>query len=239
MWFHKTNASCCSVSSLDERLTTILVKFDTRGVQETGRLIYLPYGVRGTVTELISVAPAFCLKEPMELRRMDEFEECNVRIRYALQSDIIGNVKEAHSGGFKICSGGGRKERNRQRGNWLFPAKSFVLLGVSQLCQSYASGGHTENHIPKKNIEDDLQSTTSSHQVLTEKHELISKKRAAAKENLLLQAIKMLRTSRKPDVDRGRTDNRNLLAVVVEIEDSDFYKFANVYGTLKQLYARN
>ncbi|KAM4707160.1 baculoviral IAP repeat-containing protein 1-like [Discoglossus pictus] len=81
------------------------------------------------------------------------------------------------------------------------------------------SGGHTENHIPKKNIEEDLQSPTSSHQVLTEKHKFISIKRAAAKENLLLQATKMLRTSQKrfppaqigdtvriqvPDVDRGR-----------------------------------
>ncbi|GFW83134.1 hypothetical protein TNCV_3236821 [Trichonephila clavipes] len=32
------------------------------------------------------------------------------------------------------------------------------------------SGGHTENHIPKKNIENDLQFTTSSHQVLWLKH---------------------------------------------------------------------
>ncbi|XP_057669973.1 KRAB-A domain-containing protein 2-like [Diorhabda carinulata] len=94
------------------------------------------------------------------------------------------------------------------------------------------SGGHTKNHIPKKNIEEDLQPTTSSHQILTEKHELISTKRAAARENLLLQATKMLQTSQKqfplaqigdnvriqvPDVDRGRTDSRNVLAVVVEI----------------------
>ncbi|GFX84393.1 KRAB-A domain-containing protein 2 [Trichonephila clavipes] len=39
---------------------------------------------------------------------------------------------------FHIDSGGGRKERSRQRGGWLFPAKFFVLLGVDQLCQSYA-----------------------------------------------------------------------------------------------------
>lgn len=59
------------------------------------------------------------------------------------------------------------------------------------------SGGHIENHIPKKNIEEDLQSTTNSHQVLTERHELISIKRAAAEKNLLQQATKMLRTSQK------------------------------------------
>ena len=37
----------------------------------------------------------------------------------------------------------------------------------------------------------------------------------------------------------GRTDSRNVLVVVVEIEDSDFYKLANKNGTLKQLYTRN
>ncbi|GFU52350.1 KRAB-A domain-containing protein 2 [Nephila pilipes] len=40
------------------------------------------------------------------------------------------------------------------------------------------------------------------------------------------------------DVDRGRTDNRNMLAVV-GIEDSNFNKLANENGTLKQLYTRN
>ncbi|GFY20854.1 hypothetical protein TNCV_1120881 [Trichonephila clavipes] len=54
------------------------------------------------------------------------------------------------------------------------------------------SGDHTENHISKNNIEEDLQSTTSSHQVLAEKHKLIFlKKRAAVKYNLLLQETKM------------------------------------------------
>ncbi|GFU72669.1 hypothetical protein TNCV_4816271 [Trichonephila clavipes] len=38
----------------------------------------------------------------------------------------------------QICSGGGRKESSRQRGDWLFPAKSIALMGVSQRCQSYA-----------------------------------------------------------------------------------------------------
>ncbi|XP_053309752.1 KRAB-A domain-containing protein 2-like [Spea bombifrons] len=114
-------------------------------------------------------------------------------------------------------------------------------------------GGLSENHISRKNIEEDLHSTTFPHQALTGKHELISRKRAAAKENLVLQANKMLRTSQKqfppaqigdsvriqvPDVDRGRTDSRNVLAVVVGIEDSDFYKLANKNGTLKQLYTQ-
>ena len=74
------------------------------------------------------------------------------------------------------------------------------------------------------------------------------------KENLLQQATKMLRTSQKqfpptqigdtvriqvPGVDRARTDNRNVLAVVVGIDDSDFYKLANENGTHKQLYTHN
>ncbi|GFS47100.1 uncharacterized protein TNCV_2052921 [Trichonephila clavipes] len=40
------------------------------------------------------------------------------------------------------------------------------------------------------------------------------------------------------DINRGCTDNRNVLAVVVGIEDSDFYKLANENGTLKQLYTQ-
>lgn len=42
-----------------------------------------------------------------------------------------------------------------------------------------------------------------------------------------------------PNVDRGRTDTRNVLAVVVGIEDANFYKLANKNGTFKQLYTRN
>ena len=116
------------------------------------------------------------------------------------------------------------------------------------------SGRHLENHVSRKIFEEDLHSTSFSHQALTGKHELISIKTEAAKENLLLQANKMLRTSHKqfsstqirvsvriqvPDFDRGRTDSRNVLAVVVGIKDSDFYKLANKNGTLKQLYTRN
>ncbi|KAK9679289.1 hypothetical protein QE152_g40145 [Popillia japonica] len=100
----------------------------------------------------------------------------------------------------------------------------------------------------------DLQPITSSFKVLTRQHELINSKRVAAKENLLLQATKMLRTSKKkfpaaqigdtvriqvPDVDRGRTDPRNVLAIVVGIQNSDFNKLANKNGTLKELFTGN
>ncbi|XP_023211665.1 KRAB-A domain-containing protein 2-like [Centruroides sculpturatus] len=59
------------------------------------------------------------------------------------------------------------------------------------------SSGHNEYHIPKENIKEELQLTTSSCQALTEQHEFITIKRAAAKENLLLKATKMLRTSKR------------------------------------------
>ncbi|XP_023231251.1 KRAB-A domain-containing protein 2-like [Centruroides sculpturatus] len=56
------------------------------------------------------------------------------------------------------------------------------------------SSGHNEYHIPKENIEEELQPTTSSCQALTKQHEFISIKRGAAKENILQQATKMLQT---------------------------------------------
>ena len=82
----------------------------------------------------------------------------------------------------------------------------------------------------------------------------MARKRKAAAENLKVQARKMLKTSNEkfapasigdtvrvkiPDVDRGRTDSRNVLAVITDVEDEDFYKLANENGTLKQLFTRN
>ncbi|XP_025204536.1 dehydrogenase/reductase SDR family member 11-like isoform X2 [Melanaphis sacchari] len=42
-----------------------------------------------------------------------------------------------------------------------------------------------------------------------------------------------------PDVDRGRADPKNILFAVVAIEDEQYYKLGNKYGTLPQLYTRN
>lgn len=79
-------------------------------------------------------------------------------------------------------------------------------------------------------------------------------KTAATKYNLLMQPTKMLQTSKRKfppvqiddtvriqssDVDHGRTDAGKVLAVVVGMEDSDFYKLANKNGILKQLYTHN
>jgi len=41
------------------------------------------------------------------------------------------------------------------------------------------------------------------------------------------------------EVDPGQIDTRNLLAVVISVEDSDFYRLGNKNGTYKQLFTRN
>lgn len=41
-----------------------------------------------------------------------------------------------------------------------------------------------------------------------------------------------------PDVDRSRSDHRNILAVIMDIEEN-FYRLGTVHGVLKQLYSRN
>ncbi|GFT56750.1 hypothetical protein TNCV_1268651 [Trichonephila clavipes] len=56
-------------------------------VRVTSRLIDPRYGVRGTAKELISIAPAYCLKEPIELGRRREVPWA--QIHYAHQSEII------------------------------------------------------------------------------------------------------------------------------------------------------
>lgn len=91
-------------------------------------------------------------------------------------------------------------------------------------------------------------------QEISERQKSILKKRAAAKGNLHLQAAKMLKISNNkfplvkvgdtvrvkvPDVDCGRTDPRNILAVITSIEDSDFFKLGNKNRTFQQQFTRN
>ncbi|GFV42560.1 KRAB-A domain-containing protein 2 [Trichonephila clavipes] len=111
----------------------------------------------------------------------------------------------------QIYSGGGRKERRRLAA---FSAKSFVLLGVSQLWQSFASDRERE-------------SFTSNNKNVTNLTKKISP--AQIGDTVRIQV---------PDVDRGLTDNQNVLAVV-GIEDSNFSKLANENGPFEQLYTRN
>lgn len=82
----------------------------------------------------------------------------------------------------------------------------------------------------------------------------ILKIRQISASNLKKQAEKMVQTSnskypdakkgdtvrvRVPDVDRGRTDGRNILAFVLEVTDANLYKLGTKHGILNQLYARN
>ncbi len=41
------------------------------------------------------------------------------------------------------------------------------------------------------------------------------------------------------DVDHGRIDRQNALAVITDVEDEDLYKLANENGTLKQMFRWN
>ncbi|GBN12164.1 hypothetical protein AVEN_269033-1 [Araneus ventricosus] len=59
------------------------------------------------------------------------------------------------------------------------------------------SHGHTENHTPKRNIEEHLQPTTSSYQALNEQHEFISIKKIGRERESSTSSNKMLRTSKK------------------------------------------
>ncbi|XP_022177516.1 uncharacterized protein LOC111038638 [Myzus persicae] len=77
--------------------------------------------------------------------------------------------------------------------------------------------------------------------------------RAAARMGLELQAERMLRSSKQkftpakpgdtvrirvPDVDQGRMDPQNILAVVVAV-DNEFYTLGTKESVLNQLYTRN
>lgn len=86
------------------------------------------------------------------------------------------------------------------------------------------------------------------------RQEQVRKHRMSAKEGLELQAKKMLKVSnlkfpagkvgdtvklRIPDVDRARSDPRNLLAVILEVQNEEFYQLGTKQGRLSQLYTRN
>lgn len=44
---------------------------------------------------------------------------------------------------------------------------------------------------------------------------------------------------RIPDVDRSKSDLRNVLAYVLEVTEDDFYRLGTRHGVLKQLFARS
>ncbi|XP_060861855.1 uncharacterized protein LOC132938880 [Metopolophium dirhodum] len=88
---------------------------------------------------------------------------------------------------------------------------------------------------------------------INERKENTIKNRALVLNRLQTQTSVMLRSSnqkfppaqvgdtvrvRIPDIDRGRMDYQNILAVVIVV-DNDFYKLGTKYGIISQLYTRN
>jgi len=91
---------------------------------------------------------------------------------------------------------------------------------------------------------------------INERKENTIKNKALALNGLQTQANVMLRSSNQtflpaqvgdtvrvrvpvvPDIDRGRMDYQNILAVVMDV-DNDFYKLGTKYGIISQLYTRN
>ncbi|KAK9753251.1 hypothetical protein QE152_g3728 [Popillia japonica] len=89
---------------------------------------------------------------------------------------------------------------------------------------------------------------------ILKRQEQVRKYRMSAKVGLDSQAKKMLKVSnlkfpsakigdtvklRVPDVDRARSDPRNLLAVILQIQDEEFYQLGTREGRLSQLSIRN
>lgn len=82
----------------------------------------------------------------------------------------------------------------------------------------------------------------------------IEEARIGARQSLEKQAEKMIKASnakfpaveigqcvriKVPDVDRAKADGRNIIAIVISIENENLYKLGTKYGILSQLYSRN
>lgn len=82
----------------------------------------------------------------------------------------------------------------------------------------------------------------------------IESHRSSAVQALQVQAESMLRTSKRkykpcdagtnvlvkiPDVDRGRCAHRNIMGVVLSLNEHNLYKIGTAEGVLDKLYARN
>ena len=106
--------------------------------------------------------------------------------------------------------------------------------------------------VPSCDVENNIE--TINIFVIKKRKELLEKKRTSAKAGLEEQAKKMKKMSnhmfpackvgdtvkvRVPDVDRARSDSRNVLAVVLTIENDEFYQLGTKLGRLAQLYTRN
>ncbi|XP_035216686.1 SCAN domain-containing protein 3-like [Stegodyphus dumicola] len=106
----------------------------------------------------------------------------------------------------------------------------------------------------KTQKENEAASAALIHTDILCRQEQVRKHRMSAKEGLELQAKKMLKVSnlkfsagvvgdtvklRIPNVDRARSEPRNLFAVILEAQNEEFYHLGTTQGRLSQLYTRN
>ncbi|GFU53187.1 KRAB-A domain-containing protein 2 [Trichonephila clavipes] len=103
----------------------------------------------------------FCVKAKRDIALSFLPSEQNANIETEEQLEEIANTLETEEQLEAIANTFETEEQLEEPGN---------------ISEKSLSGDHTENHIPKKISEEDLQSTTFSH-LLIEKHELISKKK--------------------------------------------------------------
>lgn len=124
----------------------------------------------------------------------------------------------------------------------------------AQSCANCHLTCHTKCGVPNCGNGDDFNeqhgSTTTCF--ICKRGESSSEERQGAKRAMIQQADKMQQLSNKrfkkgevgesvrvpvPDLDRGRVDHRNLIGVILEVEN-DFYKIGTKDGVLKGLYTR-
>jgi hypothetical protein len=107
---------------------------------------------------------------------------------------------------------------------------------------------HTHASLP------DVQGTGEKMSPLTSRRAAVLQQRKRAREAQELQAQKMLKRSRRvlvegsigdnvtvpiPSFDRGRTDPRNLIGVIIDKDDSGLYKIGLKSGVLEGKFSRN
>lgn len=141
------------------------------------------------------------------------------------------------------------------------PEEPFSSVLVCCVCSEETTGAlscrmcnrpiHAICAAPEKNMAEGFGSKVVCP--LCAKNTLAIENRISSKDNLIKQAQKMLKTSEKkfpsvelgttvripvPEVDRGRGDARNILAVVLQKNDDELYQLGTKQGVIKTLYSR-
>ncbi|XP_060836281.1 KRAB-A domain-containing protein 2-like [Rhopalosiphum padi] len=138
-----------------------------------------------------------------------------------------------------------------------FTKNTTYHQGIKQTPYEAMFGTKAQRGLLTSSLPREQRKTSNRRRVRTNtsvyKKENTIKNRALALNGLQTQASVMLRSSnqkfpsaqvgdtvrvRVPDIDRGRMDYQNILAVVMDV-DNDFYKLGTKYGIISQLYTRN